>query len=65
MDGFPCLRGDLEVTVDAEEIEDIHTVGRVLQELLAEHAQRARLTAPADRAWGQSGSHRWLAGWSR
>ena len=35
----------LEVTVDAEEIEEIQTVGRVLQELLAEHAQRARLTA--------------------
>ncbi|MEF8714237.1 MAG: ATP-binding protein [Accumulibacter sp.] len=40
------VSGDtLQATVDAQEIEEIQTVGRVLQELLAEHAQRARLTA--------------------
>jgi len=42
---FRVSRETLKATVDAQEIEKIQTVGRVLLELLEAHAERARLTA--------------------
>jgi len=42
---FRVSRETLKATVDAQEIEKIQTVGRVLLELLEDHAERARLTA--------------------
>jgi signal transduction histidine kinase len=35
----------LQATVEAEEREELQTIGRVLEELVAEHSLRARLTA--------------------